>query len=303
MSDRPLTLVILAAGIGSRYGGMKQLESVGPSGETLLDYSVYDAVQAGFTRVVFVIRPSMEQAFHGFAQGRYGDRIAVTTAHQRLDDLPAGYIPPLTRTKPWGTAHAVLAAEPAVAGPFVVANADDFYGAAAFRASGRFLDEEAGGSPPVWALGGYRLRETLSEAGGVNRGVCRCDADGWLEQIEEVTDIVLAHDGYVGRAGATLRHFDGREPVSMNLWAFTPDVFGLLRRGFVAFLHSAGLERAEYLIPTIVQEAVRQGEARVRVLMPEARWHGMTYPADRPLVAAALRELVAAGVYPSPLWT
>lgn len=296
------TLVVLAAGLGSRYGGMKQLEAVGPAGETLMDYSVYDAVRAGFTRVVFVIRPEMEEAFHAFAAGRYGDRITVTTAHQRLDDLPGGHIVPVGRTKPWGTAHAVLAAEPGVTSPFAVVNADDFYGEPAFEAASRFLEDDAGGTPPAWAVVGYRLRDTLSEAGGVNRGVIHTDAAGWLAQIEEVTDIQVARDGYVGRAGAMLRHFDGREPVSMNMWAFTPDVFGLLRRGFVRFLHEEGLHRREYLLPTIAQEAVRHGEARIRVLEAGSQWHGMTYPDDRPVVAAALRMLTASGRYPSPLW-
>jgi hypothetical protein len=298
----PLTLVVLAAGMGSRYGGMKQLEGVGPAGETLMDYSVYDAVRAGFTRVVFVIRPEMETAFRAFATGRYGSQIGVTTAHQRLDDLPAGFVVPVERRKPWGTAHAVLAAEPGVTGPFVVVNADDFYGEPAYVAAARFLKTEAGGSPPAWAVVGYRLRDTLSEAGGVNRGVCHTDAQGWLQGIEEVLDIEVARDGYSGRAGATLRHFDGREPVSMNMWAFTPDVFGLLRGGFVEFLRNEGLERREYLLPTVAQEAVRHGEARIRVLDAGSQWHGMTYPDDRRVVAAALRMLTTSGRYPSPLW-
>jgi hypothetical protein len=297
-----LTLVVLAAGMGSRYGGMKQLDGVGPAGETLMDYSVYDAVRAGFTRVVFVIRPEMEEAFHAFAAGRYGDQISVTTAHQRLDDLPGGYVVPVGRAKPWGTAHAVLAAEPGVTGPFAVVNADDFYGEPAYAAVAQFLQGAAGGTPPAWAVVGYRLRDTLSESGGVNRGVCHTDADGWLQGIEEVTDITVARDGYSGRAGPTLRHYDGREPVSMNMWAFTPEVFGLLRRGFVRFLHEEGLHRREYLLPTITQEAVHRGEARIRVLDAGSQWYGMTYPDDRPVVAAALRMLTTSGRYRSPLW-
>lgn len=303
MSGQGLTLVVLAAGLGSRYGGLKQLEAVGPGGETLMDYSVYDAARAGFTRVVFVIRPEMESAFRDFAQGRYGDRVAVSTAHQRLDDIPTGFVVPVGRVKPWGTAHATLAAESAVSGPFVVVNADDFYGASAFAAAAGFLNEEARGAPPAWALVGYRLRDTVSAAGGVSRAVCGTDTAGHLTTIEEVHDIAASAQGFTGRAEGRTLLLRGDEWVSMNIWAFTLDVFGLLRRGLVTFLHRSDLDRSEYLLPTIVQEAVRGGEARVQVLEAGSAWHGITHPADLARVQEVTRRLHREGRYPARLWT
>jgi len=302
MSGDGLTLVVLAAGLGSRYGGLKQLEAVGPGGETLMDYSVYDASVAGFGRVVFVIRPEMETAFRVFAQGRYGERVSVTTAHQRLDDIPSGFVVPVGRVKPWGTAHATLAAEAAVAEPFVVVNADDFYGASAFAAAAAFLREPPG-TPPVWALVGYRLRDTLSEAGGVSRAVCGTDTGGRLTTIEEVHEIAARGPDFTGLAEGRTLLLKGDEPVSMNIWAFTPEVFGLLRRGFVTFLHRPDLEKSEYLLPTHVQEAIRSGEARVQVLPAGSVWHGITHPADLPRVQAEMRRLHREGHYPPTLWT
>jgi NDP-sugar pyrophosphorylase family protein len=303
MSGEILTLVVLAAGTGTRYGGLKQLVGVGPGGETLMDYSVYDAVRAGFTRVAFVIRPDMETAFHAFAEGRYGEEISVSTTHQRLEDIPGGFVVPVGRAKPWGTAHATLAAEPAVSSPFVVVNADDFYGAPAFRTAAAFLGGAPSSVPPAWAIVGYRLRDTLSEAGGVSRAVCGTDTDGWLTTIEEVHGLAASGFGFTGTAEGRSILLQGDEPVSMNIWAFTPDVFGLLRRGLVSFLHQSDLEKSEYLLPTIVQDAIRAGEARVRVLEAGGSWYGMTYPADKPRVEAALLRLHREGHYPAALWT
>ncbi len=298
-----LTLVVLAAGMGSRYGGMKQLEAVGPHGETLMDYSLFDAARAGFSRAVFVIRPDMEAVFHAFAEGRFGGRFQVTTAHQRLEDVPPGTSVSAERAKPWGTAHAVLAARDAVAGPFVAVNADDFYGRPAYEAAARFLRQEAGGAPPAWALVGYRLADTLSEAGGVNRGVCRTDPHGWLTAVEEVIGLVRRGDTVVGRAGGCQVSVGDDQPVSMNMWAFTPAVFDALRAAFGGFLAGADPAKDEFLIPAVIQDAIAGGRARVRVLASGARWIGMTYPADRALVEAELRELVGGGAYPAPLWS
>jgi hypothetical protein len=297
------TLVILAAGMGSRYGGNKQLDAVGPGGATLMDYSVHDARRAGFTDLVFVIRPDMEEAFRPFVAARYGagGGLAVRTAHQRLDDLPAGAVVPAGRTKPWGTAHAVLAAEAQVHGPFAVVNADDFYGAEAWSAVAGFLREAPPGTP-TWAVVGYRLRDTVSEAGGVNRGACRTDAGGWLTGIDEVKEIVPAGTALTGMGPRGAVTLAGDSLVSMNMWAFTPVVFGLLREGLTRFLTSAEPLKGEYLLPEAVQDAVRSGAARVRVLDPGSRWFGVTYQADRPAVGAALRALVAAGRYPERLW-
>jgi hypothetical protein len=303
VNDPVLTLVVLAAGMGSRFGGLKQLEAVGPGGETLMDYSVYDAARAGFSRVVFVIRPAMETAFRAFAEGRYAERVAVATAHQRLEDIPAGFTVPPGRAKPWGTAHAVLSAEQAIPGAFVVVNADDFYGQAAYAATAGFLRESEGKTPPAWAIAGYRLRDTLSESGGVSRAVCGTDASGWLTSIEEVHQLAASGLGFSGTGGGRTLLLRGDEPVSMNLWGFTREIFGLLRRNLAAFLHEADPVTGEFLLPTVVQDAIRTGEARVRVLEAGGSWHGITYPADLPGVREALRRLAAEGHYPPRLWT
>jgi len=283
-----LQLVVLAAGLGSRYGGLKQLDGVGPHGATLMEYSLFDARRAGFAEAVFVIRPDMEEAFRGFA-ARLAGRLSWRTVLQRLEDVPPGVAVPPGRDKPWGTAHAVLAAAPAIHGPFAVLNADDFYGAEAFAALAAFLRAPTSARPPHFAVVGYRLRDTLSEAGPVNRGVCRLDGDGWLQAIEEVMNI----DGSA----------DPDAIVSMNLWGFTPALFALLQAGLTSFFRSADAGRGEYLLPSAVREAIARVECRVRVLESGSRWFGITHPADRPGVAAALRALVTAGRYPERLWT
>ena len=289
--------------MGSRYGGIKQLDAAGPGGATLMEYSLYDARRAGFGDVVFVIRDDLAEPFAALAAARFGKHISWRTVIQRLTDVPAGVTVPAGRAKPWGTAHAVLAAAGAVGGPFAVLNADDFYGAEAFAALSMFLRDHAQDRPPSWAVVGYRLRDTLSEAGGVNRGICRIGTDGWLESIEEVTGLEPSADGhYMGRGAAGPRRLDGDALVSMNLWGFTPAVVDLLIDGFVEFFRSADALAGEYLLPTVIHQAVRQGAARVRVLDPASQWFGMTYPADRPRVAVALRQLVAAGQYPERLW-
>ena len=289
-------LVILAAGVGSRYGGPKQIEPVGPAGATLLDYSIYDARRAGFGTVVVVTRPELATAF---------DRIDATVAIQRFDDIPAGLTMPAARTKPWGTGHAVLAAATAVRSPFAVVNADDFYGRAAFTRAAEFLDAGHGGeAPESFAIIAYPLRDTLSAAGGVNRAVCRADGDGWLETVEEVVDIRRLEDGTYQGTDAHGRpvRLSGDALVSMNLWAFTPAVFALLRRGFAEFLGQASAGQSEFLISHGIRDAARRGEARVRLLRTHGRWLGVTYPDDRLRVELALRHLVAAGEYPERLW-
>ncbi len=300
-----LTLVVMAAGLGTRFGGPKQLSPVGPSGETLLDYAIYDATRAGFTRAVLVIREELGERVRAHVARVIGGAVPVHYVEQRLDDLPGGRRVPEGRVKPWGTAHAVLAARDAVEGPFAVCNADDFYGRDALTRAAEFLaGGHAGDSPGTFANIAYRLRDTLSAAGGVNRAVCRADGDGWLETVEEVVGIRHRGDGT----------YEGTDPrgrpvqlaadalVSMNLWAFTPAVFPLLRRGFADFLDQASAGRSEFLIPRGIGYAVRRGEARVRLLGTRSRWLGVTYPEDRPHVEGTLRQLVAAGEYPELLW-
>jgi hypothetical protein len=250
-----------------------------------MDYSVYDATRAGFTDVVFVIRRDMEQAFAPVAARYRGVRVA--TAHQLLDDP--------SRAKPWGTAHAVLATRAAVPGPFAVVNADDFYGAAAFAAAREALGRGE------WAVVAYRLRDTLSESGGVSRAICRLAPGGYLQDIGEVLDIRRSGDSYHGRAAGDTLELSGDAPVSMNMWAFTPAVFDLLEQGFARFRPRAG-RGDEYLLPTAIREAIGAGAAKVRVLQAGAGWLGITHQADRPGVEAKLRQLVAQGAYPAQLW-
>ena len=304
MSSTPLTLVVLAAGMGSRYGGLKQLDTVGPGGATLMDYSVFDARRAGFTDVVFVIRPDMEDVFGPFASGRYGNQLGVRIALQRLMDPGLGAKIPPGRAKPWGTAHAVLSAREQVTGSFAVVNADDFYGASAFRAVAAFLRDPAHAlavAPAFWAVVGYPLRETLSASGGVNRAVCHA-IDGWLTATEEVFDIARDGNGMLlGRTPKGPVTLSGDTPVSMNMWAFTPPVFDILAAGFARFLEHPGAATGEFILPGVVEQAVKDGAARVRLLEAGARWFGMTHAADRPAVSRALEALVAAGDYPERL--
>ncbi len=300
-----LTLVVMAAGLGTRFGGPKQLAPVGPSGETLLDYAIYDATCAGFTRAVLVIGEELGARVRAHVARVIGGAVPVHYVEQRLDDLPGGRRVPEGRVKPWGTAHAVLAARDAVEGPFAVCNADDFYGRDALTRAAEFLaGGHAGDSPGTFANIAYPLRDTLSAAGGVNRAVCHADGDGWLESVEEVVGIRRLGDG--GLAGTDPRGRPVRLAadalVSMNLWAFTPAVFALLRRGFAEFLGHASAGRSEFLISHGIGDAVRRGEARVRLLGTHGRWLGVTYPEDRPHVEGTLRQLVAAGEYPERLW-
>jgi hypothetical protein len=301
-----LQLVILAAGLGSRYGvgggGLKQMETVGPGGTTLMEYSLYDARRAGFGEAVFVIRAEMAESFGGFAAARLGSRVPWRTVIQRLEDVPPGVTPPPGRAKPWGTAQAVLAAVNVIRGPCAVLNADDFYGAEAFAALAGFLRQPASDRLPSHAVVGYRLRDTVPEGGAVNRGACRADGAGWLETIEEVTGIARAADGrYAGTGESGEVVLSGDALVSMNLWGFTPAIFDTLRRGWREFFRSE-LGAREYLLPTVVREAVRRNECRVKVLESGSRWFGITHAADRPVVSGELQRLVSEGRYPERLW-
>jgi dTDP-glucose pyrophosphorylase len=301
MSD--LSLVILAAGVGSRYGGLKQLDKVGPAGETLMEYSIHDALQAGFRRLVLVVRPETEDEFRDGIGRRIEGRLKLAFVHQSLDDLPGGWKPPERRTKPWGTGQAVLAAAPAVPGPFAVINADDWYGPRSYRSLVAFLNA-VDPSTPQFALQGFEIGPTLTPAGAVSRGLCRVDSAGRLRAIEEVLEVVKDGDGgrYVDGTGRE-RRLRGDEPVSMNMWGFTPAVFGLLRQEFSRFLQVSGSDRAaEFMLPAAIQELISAGTATVSVLTGSGPWCGITYRDDRPRAVSFIADRVEQGVYPHSLW-
>src|SRR5262245_2700723 len=295
-------VLVMAAGVGSRYGGLKQIEPVGPAGETLLDYSLFDARRAGFSRIVFVIRRDIERAFREAVGRPYEALGSVEYAFQSLDDVPSGSAVPPGRTKPWGTGQAVLAGEGLVDGPFAAVNADDFYGRVSYEALHAFL--AAPPPPDLHALVAFRLDRTLSAHGAVARGLCDVGPDGLLRGVEEVTGLERAPGGGV-RAPSVGgdRVFRGDEPVSLNFWGFSPSIFSLLRERFAAFLAERGGDaKAEFYLPDTVGTLIRAEEARVRVLDTESPWFGMTHRDDARAVAESLRALVAAGEYPSPLW-
>jgi hypothetical protein len=308
------TLVLLAAGMSTRYGRLKQLEPVGPEGEALLDYSVFDAHRAGIRRVLLIIREELQDAFEAHVEGRWPEDLEVVYHYQRLDDLP-GLDPALpwsilvpsaveNRTKPWGTAHALLTAKAKLPGPFFVLNADDFYGESAFQVAAGFTD--LSGDSPSFGLVTYTLGETLSDHGGVNRGVCQVDNDGSLKGIHEVLDIRNRSEGLSGETveGKGL-DLSGEEPISTNFWVFTRAVFPLLRAAFKDFLQGVVHSKEgqpEFLIPSVVNEVLEEGRGQVRCVPTRSRFLGITHPEDRQGVVDGLEEMTVAGEYPRPLW-
>ncbi|HXQ82050.1 MAG TPA: nucleotidyltransferase [Opitutaceae bacterium] len=286
------TLLVLAAGMGSRYGGLKQIDPVGPSGETLLDYAVYDAIRGGFGRAVFVIRREFEDAFRSSVAAKYSGRIPHDCVFQSTDDVPGGCVVPAGRQRPWGTGHAVWCARDALGGPFAAINADDFYGAGSFSLLAAFLE---GAQAARFALVGFRLANTLSESGAVSRGVCREEA-GML--------VSIAEEHAIGRSDVGPgRRFSGREIVSMNCWGFTPAVHPGLEAGLRAFLAAKGTDpKAEFYLPEAISGLVSGGRASVRVLPGEDEWFGITHPGDRARAAAAVGALVRRGAYPARLF-
>lgn len=291
----------MAAGMGSRYGGLKQIDPVGPAGETIIDYSIYDAMRAGFGKLVFVIRKDIEEPFKETVGARFEKRIPVEYVFQELDKLPQGYTVPEGRTKPWGTTQAVLMAEDVIKEPFAVINADDFYGAESYRV----LAEHLKSGSADYAMVGFVLRNTLSDFGSVARGVCRVSKDGYLERIEELTNIERDGNGAKNTApDGTVTALSGDEAVSMNYWGFTPQIFAQLRQVFQQFLEKNGKElKAESYVPNAVGELVAARKARVKVLESRDPWFGVTYREDRPRVVESIRALVDAGKYPASLWS
>ena len=300
--------MIMAAGIGSRFGGgIKQLEPVGPSGEIIMDYSIYDALKAGFDKVVFIIRKDLEQDFKEIIGNRIEKIAPVEYANQELDDLPEGYTKPEGRTKPWGTGQALLCAKPVIHEPFVVINADDYYGKEGFIKIHEYLVNEMdpASKPFDICMGGFILGNTLSENGGVTRGVCQVDENGILERVTETYEIRQREDRAEGRSEeGTPVVIPLSQNVSMNMWGLSPAFLEELERGFPGFLDSLkeGDLKTEYLLPKIIDKLVHSQKAQVRVLETKDRWFGVTYKEDKPAVAAAIRNLVSEGVYPERLF-
>ena len=302
MSNKP-TLLILAAGMGSRYGGIKQLDEFGPNGETIIDYSLYDAIKAGFGRIVFIVRKDIKEAAKAMFEPKLASRIDVDFALQELDSFVPKDLGHIERSKPWGTAHAVLCARDHINTPFAVINADDFYGYDAFEKSAHFLTADP--DPNTHAVIGYRLENTLSDFGTVSRGVCETNAEGELTDINERTK--------VGREDGKIYYHDSEDnkvelapetPVSMNFWAFKPSIFDQSQKLFETYarenIHSP---KAEFFIPLVISHITANGLGKVKVFESNAKWFGVTYQEDKPYVKESLRKLVEAGKYPEKLWT
>jgi UTP-glucose-1-phosphate uridylyltransferase len=297
-------LVILAAGMGSRYGGLKQIDPVGPNSQAILDYAIYDAIQAGFERVVFVIRRNIEADFKGFFGSRYEAHIPCAYAFQELDDLPAGFSVPPNREKPWGTGHAVWVCESIVQKPFAVINADDFYGRAAYMEMHRFLKQIDDASSGRYAMVSFVLENTISDYGSVSRGVCMVDNESRLVSVTERTTVERdsGRIRYLDEDG-NWRFLTGKEPVSMNFWGFSPSVFPHLKERFSVFLEAnRASPKAEYFLPLPIDHLIRTGQATITVLTSHDRWTGITNPGDKPHVVDYLKSLTQQGVYPEKLW-
>lgn len=301
------TLVIMAAGIGSRFGGgIKQLEPVGPGGEIIMDYSIHDALEAGFNKIVFIIRKDLDQDFREIIGNRIEKIAPVEYAYQELEDLPEGYVKPAERTKPWGTGQAILAAKDLVKEPFLVINADDYYGKEGFRKIHQYMVEEMDTEADVYdmCMGGFILSNTLSENGGVTRGVCVVNPDGSLKDVTETYNIEMKGHGLFAddeEGNPVLVNPD--QHVSMNMWGFPPAFLEELESGFPEFLDSLkpGDVKSEYLLPRIVDKMIKSGKARVTVLETRDKWFGVTYKEDKEAVVKAIRSLIEQGVYPEKL--
>ena len=298
-----ITLVFMAAGFGTRFGGgVKQIEPVGPNGEVLMDYAVHDALKAGFDRVVFIIRRDIEEEFRAGVGRRTEARCAVEYVYQDIADLPAGFRCPPERKKPWGTGQAVLACRNVIDGPFCVLNADDYYGAEAFQKIHDYLTARPQTGALDLCMAGYVLGNTLSESGGVTRGLCRANAQGSLEAIRETKGIVIQDGAPCFPLDGEMKRLDPSIPVSMNIWGMPASFIDYLAEGFVPFLEKNIADpSAEYLVPIVVGEMIRSGRGSVQVLPTGDRWFGMTYAQDKLLTQRRIAELIAEGVYPEKL--
>ena len=290
-----ISLLVMAAGMGSRYGGLKQLDAVGPSGETIIDYSVYDAIQARFNKVVFIIRKDFEDEFKSQITDKYSGKIQVEFAFQDLHDLPDGFTCPEGRNKPWGTGHAILAAADLIHEPFVAINGDDFYGRESFKIVADYYQSGADN----FSMVAFQLDKTLSTFGGVTRGLCTVK-EGKLDTVIETGELQRKEQGVTSDRNIKL---DGSEPVSMNVWGFTPVLFKYLKDMFMEFLNDEGNElKSEYLIPSVVNDLIKSGREDVHVLRSASSWFGVTYKDDRPFVMGEIQKLIDRGTYPKQLF-
>ena len=297
------TLLILAAGMGSRYGGLKQLDQVGPSGETIIDYSIYDAIQAGFGKVIFIIKEAIEDDFKETFVERLKEKIAIDYVFQETWMVPEGVVIPDNRNKPWGTGHAVMMADGKINEPFAVINADDFYGRGAFETLAGYYKDWTPQQPGDYCMVGYRLANTLSDFGAVSRGVCMPDINSFLVDVVERTQIERTAAGIAYKSDNENVVLPDDTIVSMNFWGFTPSLFKFLNAGFESFIrNNADNLKAEFFIPSILNELIKSQQATVRILHCEEKWFGMTYREDRETVVKSIRELVKKGVYPENLW-
>lgn len=300
-------LVIMAAGMGSRYGGLKQLDPVDSDGHVIIDYSLFDAYRAGFRKAVFIIKPELKQDFETMIGEKIRPFIDVSYAYQRLTDLPDGFVPPKDRKKPWGTGHAVLSCAELVDVPFAVINADDYYGRSAFQTIYRFLSYARDTEKCHYAMIGYRLNNTLTDFGSVSRGICEVTPTGMLSSVTERTRIEKQgqYAAYTEDDGDTWTPLPDDTIVSMNLWGFTPSIFMALRENFSLFLKDAVLQnplKAEYFLPSVVSKMIDSKKADVTVLNSPDKWYGVTYPQDKQTVVRAIAEMVQKGLYPQHLW-
>lgn len=295
------TLVILAAGMASRYGSMKQIDGFGPNGETIIDYSIYDAIQAGFGKVVFIIREEFADNFKAIFEPKLAGKIATDYVYQTYDLKPFGISEEIERAKPWGTAHAVLAAKDAVKEPFCVINADDFYSRDSYEQMAKFLTSEV--NDKTYSLMGFQINKTLSDYGSVSRGVCQVNDAGLLTDIHERTQVYFKGSDVVYEENGVEFPLASNTPVSMNFWGFTPKVFEDSVAMFVAFaLANKENPKAEFFIPLVAEKLIKEGKASFKVLPTDSKWFGVTYKEDKPIVQASIDALVSAGVYPSNLW-
>jgi dTDP-glucose pyrophosphorylase len=296
------TLLVLAAGMGTRYGGNKQLDEVGPSGETIIDYSIYDAIRAGFNKIVFVIRRDIEDQVKERFVERLKNRIEVDYVFQEITNLPEGVKVSPDRQKPWGTSHAILVTEKKIREPFGVINADDYYGVESFKILHDFLVNDK--DPNCYTIVGYKLGNTLSDHGHVNRGVCSVGSNGLLQNIVEVRQIEKTYNGAKapGNDGKE-QHFTGNEVVSMNLWGFKPSCYGFLGKEFRNFINKYGMDlKSELDIPTSIDNFVKSGEITIKILMSNERWFGVTYREDKPFVVENIKKMIRNGTYPARIY-